>query len=551
MVEAVKLPVDSTVDATQMAQTMFGSGVQLVSAQYSGNAISKGIYTNGDAVSPGVVPSNSGVILSTGRASDFTADTGSGDANQRGDLTTETNGVDNNPYLNEIAGGETFDGAILEASFIPQGSTLTMQLVFSSEEYPEYAGTGFNDAVAIFVNGERAVLSIGNGDISITNITRGGTNADGNPITPSNENLYVDNAGSQYNTEMDGFTITLTLKAPVNPGQVNNIFIGIADAGDRQFDSNLLIAADSVQTAVIASDFNGEMNVGTSKTFDVLADAQAGAGATLTITQINGQDVVAGDSVVLVSGTVVTLNPDGTLTFDASDTPGTETISYTISDQTGTTDVGFVTVEVAPCFTRGTLIETPTGPVPIEQLRSGDLVETRDNGPQPILWLGHSAIDEKGLKHNPKLKPIRIKAGALGVALPLVDLVVSPQHRILIRSKIAQSMFGIGEVLVAAKQLLSIEGIDVVETASSVDYYHILLAQHDMIFSNGAWTESLFTGPQALKSLSEEGREEIMQIFPELRGEDGRPNPARLFPKGRLCRELADRHAESGLALAY
>lgn len=89
--------------------------------------------------------------------------------------------------------------------------------------------------------GKKAQLTVGDGDISINNI---------NPTT--NGNLYVDNTNDIYNTEMDGFTVTLTLKAPVIPGQVNSIRIGIADGGDTAYDSNLLIAGDSIQTGVIA-----------------------------------------------------------------------------------------------------------------------------------------------------------------------------------------------------------------------------------------------------------------------------------------------------------
>ncbi len=149
MVQATKLPVDTSVNATQLAENMFGEGVELVSATYSGDPESKGIYTSGEAVSPGVVPSDSGIILSSGRASDFTHDTGSGDANQGGGFGSDAaGGVDGNPELNAAAGLPTFDGAILEATFIPDGPVLTMQLVFSSDEYPEYANTNFNERVS-------------------------------------------------------------------------------------------------------------------------------------------------------------------------------------------------------------------------------------------------------------------------------------------------------------------------------------------------------------------------------------------------------------------
>ncbi|MCJ8139862.1 Hint domain-containing protein [Falsirhodobacter halotolerans] len=551
MVLATKLPVDTSADAYRLADNMFGEGVQLVSASYTGDPLSKGVYTGASSISPGAVPSDSGIILSTGRADGFTNATGSGDANQNDGYGTDVDGgVDGNPILDDAAGVATFDGSILEAEFIPQGPTLTMQLVFSSDEYPEYAGTGYNDVVRIIVNGQVVQLSIGSGEVSINNITNGGVNVDGNDVPASNPNLYLDNTGSQFNTEMDGLTITLTMKAPVVPGEVNSIWIGIADAGDGLYDSNLMIVADSVQTSVIANEDFGETKLKDSLTMDVLAnDTVSGENITLTITQINGQNVSPGDSVTLPSGSVVMLNPDGTLTFDGSGT-GTETFTYQISNGAGTTDTGFATVNVT-CFVKGTLIETPNGPVPIETLKAGDLVQTRDREPQPIVWIGRSHLDRSVLEQHPRLKPIRIMAGALGPALPLANLTVSPQHRILICSKIAQSMFGIGEVLIAAKQLLAIDGIETVEDGDGVEYFHILLPQHDIVFSNGAWTESLFTGAQALQSLSDENREEIRQIFPEITDERWQPDAARFVPKGRLSRDLAERHAACGLALAY
>ncbi|WP_309664591.1 choice-of-anchor L domain-containing protein [Tabrizicola sp.] len=220
------LPVTTVVSAVKMADAMFGSGIKIVSATYTGDAASAGVYSDGLSGAPGVTPSDTGVILSTGKAGDFT--NSKGKANQTASRTTDTKGVDNDKDLNAIAGAKTYDAAILEAKFVPLGSVLTMQITFSSREYLEYVGSGFNDAVGIWVNGEKAVLTVGNGDISIDNI---------NPN--SNGDRYVDNAKEQYNTEMDGFTVTLTLKAVVVPGKENTIKIGIADGGDAAYDSNL------------------------------------------------------------------------------------------------------------------------------------------------------------------------------------------------------------------------------------------------------------------------------------------------------------------------
>lgn len=203
------------------------------------------------------------------------------------------------------------------------------------------------------------------------------------------------------------------------------------------------------------------------------------------------------------------------------------------------------------CFTRGTWIETLDGPRRIEDLVTGDLVETLDEGYQPIRWIGSRKISALELDRHEQLLPIRIRAGALGQGLPVRDLCVSPQHRILVTSRIADRMFGSRSVLVAAKQLLQIEGIDVLREIEKVEYFHILFDKHQIIFSEGAPTESLFTGREALNAITPEARIEIFSIFPELMTLDAEalPAPVRMVPAGRKARKMAQRHVQNGLPL--
>ncbi|MFB2531859.1 Hint domain-containing protein [Paracoccus sp. p3-h83] len=194
-----------------------------------------------------------------------------------------------------------------------------------------------------------------------------------------------------------------------------------------------------------------------------------------------------------------------------------------------------------PCFASGTLIATPTGTTRIEDLRVGDPVITRDHGIQPIRWIASRAMRADELAAAPHLRPIRIGAGALGAGLPETDLVVSPQHRVLVRSAIAQRMFGTDEILVAAKHLTTLPGIGVAEDLTTVTYHHMLFDAHEVVISNGAETESLFTGPEALKSVGPAAVAEILTLFPELAA--ATPRPARPLAPGRLARSLARRHA--------
>lgn len=274
----------------QMANTIFGDGVRVVSASYTGDSRSSAIYSNGDSTSPEATPSNTGVILSTGRADDFTNSSSwfNSDPNQSASTSTNTRGVDNNAQFNAAVGTNTYDASWLDVDFVPDGNVMTVSFVFASEEYPEYAGSIYNDMFVVWVNGAPVDLSIGNGDTSVTNVS--GIN---------NMNLYVSNTGDQYNTEMDGFTITMTLTLPVNPGELNSVRFGIADVTDSNYDSSVLIAADSVQTMLVAGDDVVNMFPDQTRTFDVLSNDVNNTGGTLTITAINGVPVSVGDTVTL------------------------------------------------------------------------------------------------------------------------------------------------------------------------------------------------------------------------------------------------------------
>lgn len=496
MPTASELPINNSASASQMAEAMFGSGIKIIDANYTGHYKSSGIYSDGDTVAPDATPSDSGVILSTGYARDFTNP--SGDVNDESDTSgqMETAG---DADLTAMSGGTTYDAAIFEASFIPDGDVLTMKIVFSSEEYLEYVDSGYNDAVGIWVNGQKAVLSVGDGDITIDNIN-----------DESNSNLYIDNPEDDevVNSEMDGLTVTLTVKAPVNVGQVNTIKIGIADSGDDQYDSNLLIAGDSIQCALVAQDDEYEIGAGSTKTVDVLANDSVPDGATMTITKINGNEVSAGDSVTLVSGEIVTLNPDGTLSIETDSDLGSEAFTYEVEDSEGNTDTGFVkvTTTTAPCFVAGTEIVTQDGLMNVEDLMPGQKVLTRDNGFQPLLWIGTTMRQATGSD-----APIHLAKDALGNH-EAVEF--SPNHRILIKSSQAAMLFGESEVLVKAKDLVNGDTITVREDHGPVTYVHILFDRHEIVRANGLDSESYHPGQETLDSFDAETRDEILRLMP-------------------------------------
>lgn len=174
---------------------------------------------------------------------------------------------------------------------------------------------------------------------------------------------------------------------------------------------------------------------------------------------------------------------------------------------------------------------------------------TADHGLKQIRWINARHLNASALAANPNLRPIRIRAGALGQGLPKSDLVVSPQHRMLVRSRIAQRMYCAFEVLAPAKKLLAIDGIDIATDLEHVTYWHFLLDQHEVVFANDAPSESLFPGPQALKSLPTAAVKEIFTLFPELKSLTYNPLPARTLIGDRSVEQLARRHMKNDRAL--
>lgn len=199
----------------------------------------------------------------------------------------------------------------------------------------------------------------------------------------------------------------------------------------------------------------------------------------------------------------------------------------------------------AICFATGTMIETAAGPRPVQSLRVGDLVRTRDNGLQPLRWLGGRRLSAEDLARAPRLLPIRIAAGALGPGMPAQDLTVSPQHRMLVRSPIAARMAGQAELLVAAVHLLDLPGVSRCAGTGGVGYWHLMFDAHEIVFANGAEAESLYLGPMAMEALTPDARAEITALFPELAGQGDTRPLARPVMRGGQCRKLVERQVRN------
>jgi Ca2+-binding RTX toxin-like protein len=276
------------------------------------------------------------------------------------------------------------------------------------------------------------------------------------------------------------------------------------------------------------------------------ADSLSGEDGDDTLLGGAGNDTLAGgvgldsysgaddrDTFTLVSGESDGENVDGGEggdDFDILNLVGKYTIAFdpfnaengTINWRNGdvTTFQNIEQINFIPCFTPGTLIDTAQGARPVESLRQGDLVLTRDAGYAALRWIGRRDLDAAALARNPALQPVVIAAGALGRGCPATEIIVSPQHRMLLSGPAVELVAGETEALAAATHLVGLPGIRRLALAQ-VSYVHIMFDTHEIVRSNGAWSESFQPGQQTLGDMDMATRTELLTLFPDLRSAPG------------------------------
>lgn len=256
----------------------------------------------------------------------------------------------------------------------------------------------------------------------------------------------------------------------------------------------------------------------------IIADGYSGGSDTIVFDQFSGNDTLTGfdpnndfihiganslDDIILTPTSdpqiwVLTLDgvPDASLTID-----------YTYHWDTGITleeletqvvnDLDFVLppdpYDDPVCLTAGSLVETPRGPVPVERLAEGDRVLTYDAGAQPLRAVLRHRVRAADLAARPSLRPVAVPAGAFGPGRPARDMLVSLQHAFLAWDGRSN---GKGEVLIRARHIAEEMGRATLTDGpmASVAYYHLLMDRHHLIRADGVWTETVYSGPAALKS---------------------------------------------------
>lgn len=259
----------------------------------------------------------------------------------------------------------------------------------------------------------------------------------------------------------------------------NILYAGLGDGGVLNNGGDNLVVFDPDADTFIQATYNGAA---------VADPAAAFTGFSPTATRIGTAEAFGPDA----DGQSIQRSPDGdTATLVGNPTPGAANL----------------------CFTTGTWIATPDGERLIETLRPGDLVLTRDDGPQPLRWTGQRRVRAQGL-----LAPVWLAPGALGLPAER-GLSVSQQHRMLLTDWRADLLFGAAEVLVPALHLVDDTDIRL-HRGGAVTYIHLLFDRHQIVTANGIASESFHPGEIALSSLDRAARAELLSLFPEL-AEDG------------------------------
>ncbi|MBM1817234.1 Hint domain-containing protein [Pseudosulfitobacter pseudonitzschiae] len=404
----------------------------------------------------------------------------------------------------------TFIEFTLESRSTQSGFTFSGDLIDNAVVTPIVAGNDTIDGGAgqdvIFGQGGNDVLSGGDGDDYVDggegdDVLDGGTGQDTLIGGAGNDTM----SGGDGDDSLDGGEGNDLL----NGGQGQDKLIGgagndtlIGGAGD-----DTMTGGDGQDLFVMGKDHD---------------TANGGFGSDrFTFDGINGGTIVGGEDADGLDIDVIDLT--GVRAKVYSDGPGTESGRIDFYDEhgnvSGTTHYSEIE-QIIMCFTPGTMIATDKGEVAVETLKPGMRVFTRDNGLQKLRWAGRRDLTRAELAANPAFNPVLIRQGALGRGLPDRDMLVSPNHRMLITSDLAAVMFDDREVLVAAKHLTMMEGVDVVE-ADSVSYIHLMFDHHEVILGDGTWTESFQPGDMSLRGIGSEQRQEILSLFPELKTVQG------------------------------
>ncbi|SEL16852.1 Ca2+-binding protein, RTX toxin-related [Roseivivax marinus] len=444
----------------------------------TGDVLAGGIENLAGSAGGDALTGDAGANTILGRGGDDTIAGGGGaDSLDGGDGADSLLGGAGNDTLRGGAGNDTLEG----------GAGADMLDAASGMDFVSYAGSG--SAVRV----------------DLSNNTFSGGDAEGDVSWGGLDGII----GSDYDDVLTGYDAQ-------GPDWTNVIYGGSGDdtIDGRGGDDSLYggVGADSVIGGTGADYMEGGAG---DDTFEVGRDDTVSGGAGDDLYRLVDLGEGGGGTITIDGGTLDQAKGDrldlagladrGTLT--RTETGGGE-YSGSVTMYDGTV-VTFSNIDDIICFVPGTLILTETGPRPIETLRPGDRIVTRDAGPLPLRWVGASRVGGFG-----DFAPVTVPAGVLPGQRRA--LTVSPRHRLLVADWRAGMYFAAPEVFVTASHLDDAAGIFRAPTAE-VTYIHLLLDAHHVIYAEGAATESFHPGPVGLAALSDSARASLFEAVPTLR----------------------------------
>lgn len=296
--------------------------------------------------------------------------------------------------------------------------------------------------------------------------------------------------------------ITVTTSGPVIVGDDDEVIIDIPGGGEVT-----IIADPTANVDKIRIRFKGDTE---SDTANVLLSSFSENNLMIEIIEYDGTDEIN-----LLGAYNQYVDPDQVdeYTFDYTGSDTQTYSGYVKAKDGGEKDFTAPDAPIIICFGKGTEIETLEGPKPVEQLQIGEMVLTQDHTISPIRWIGSTHFNERELAQWPELRPVRVRKGALGVGRPNRDILLSPQHRVLIAGWRAELHFGEAEVLVPIKALVGKQDIEIDQDCREISYYHVLLESHKILFANDLPCESLFLGDQSIIAFSKGALVELQSVL--------------------------------------
>ncbi len=241
-----QLVITSQSNAQALAQKLVGDGVSISNVTLVADSRGTGFFNNISGTNIGI---DSGIVLTNGRAKSI--GTGEGELGLDGvngiTITSLEQGAAGDADLEALVNDQTHDACVLEFDFVPLGDSIKFRYILSSEEYPVFACSNFNDAFAFFIQGPGFPVPTNIALIPGTTLPVTINNVNGEACTglPQFPQFYVDNAGNAFFTH-NGHTVVLTAAARVQPCQTYHLKLVIADVGDERYDSGVFLEAKSL-----------------------------------------------------------------------------------------------------------------------------------------------------------------------------------------------------------------------------------------------------------------------------------------------------------------